>query len=506
MKDKRIFMLYPKFPPNKTGILVSLLRRANLLAWGGFKVVLMTVEHDLRTRKYFEDIYEAGLLTNRENIEFINLFSYYQLKNEDNSCPLQQKSDEIYVSDRIGNKIFKDDKNKINRYEVFKKGLLTHINFFDEGKIRHRTRYDDYGRLCSCQNLSNDLVVDEDFYDIYNRIVLKIDYFYPKEKRKIKRIHLFDNNGMVERTFKNIQELFEYTIHRYLCCDLNTLYYFFIDKAIFFVDFLLKNTKKNYALIGTIHAAHYLDHRDINSKPNRNYDHYFNNLDKLSALIILTDKQKRDIESRYGTHKCFKTIPHTLDKAPQISQSLNDPFHFVSLARYDRVKRLDLLIEIFSDVVAEFPLAKLDLYGYGLEKNNLEQMIEAYNMQDNIFLKPYVANVNELLQTSSMLLLTSQSESFCLVVMEALANGCPVISFDINYGPSEMIIDKQNGFLIVEGNKQGYSQQIIEYLKNQDELYAMRSRALELSVNMSPAVILGKWRKLFDDIEQELTV
>ena len=499
---KEFYMLYPKISHNKTGIVVSMLRRAELLANAGYKVFLYTIQYDALTRIHFNECYASGLLTNRENIKLINLFSFFQRKELDNHCVLIDKPHNNCEYDKNGNRVYKDKFNKNKRYEVFHDNRLTHINYFDESILNARSKYDDYGKLCTFQTLVDKKVINEFFYDIYGKLVLKINFSYKKDVKKINSICLFDQFGMVEKEFDSLIDLAVYTLKEYICIKKNILYYFFIDRITEFFPFLLGNNPSNYFFIGTIHAAHYTNYLDIFSAPNKRYTHYFNNLDKLAALVILTHAQKEDIIKVYGESSCYKVIPHTLSKKPHSLNLPVDPLQFISLARYDKGKRLDLLIEIFAEVLKTHPDAKLNMYGFGLEHENLQLLIDSMQLTHSIKLFPFAKNINPLLQSSSMLILTSRSESFCLVVMEALANGCPVTSFDIRYGPSEMIVHKKNGYLVEGDDKKLYAQTLIDYLNTSDIFkQGMRSNAIALSEQTSSEVVLKKWQDLIEEIE-----
>ncbi|MQW91370.1 glycosyltransferase [Acinetobacter wanghuae] len=500
MSNKEIFMLYPKISENKTGIVVSMLRRAELLANYGYKIKILTIEHDLNTRANFEKLYSDCLLKNTKNIELINLFSYYQKKSSDYFCSIAACVENGVEFDSINNRIYKDTSGRTKRYEVFKSSKLIHINFFENGQVVSRSRYDDYGKLCSNQILNEKKVIAESFFDVNGKLVIQVHYGYNKDKRVIQNLHLFDEHGMVIQSCQSLIELAQYTIQRKLCIDPRKKYLFLIDRINVFNLLLKDNIPSNFFMFGTIHAAHYNNPNDIKSSPNKNYTPYFRHIDKLSGLIILTHRQKKDIEELYGAHNNYKVIPHALAHRPDDYYLTFDPYKFVSLARYDKVKRLDLLISIFERVVTHHPQATLDLFGFGLEYSNLKKMIKDKKLENHIFLKPFVSDVNQVLQEASMLLLTSQSESFCLVIMEALANGCPVTSFDIRYGPSEMIQHNQNGYLIADGDVEQYAQKIIQYLNDQQNMSHIREQAKLLSQNFSSTSILKKWVELFESI------
>ena len=66
------------------------------------------------------------------------------------------------------------------------------------------------------------------------------------------------------------------------------------------------------------------------------------------------------------------------------------------------------------------------------------------------------------------ILLTSLYEGFALVIQESIANGTPVISYDIKYGPRDMIQDGVNGYLVEDGNIDQLAECIHKYLSKSD--------------------------------------
>lgn len=500
---KEIYMLYPKISKNKTGIVVSMLRRANLLANAGYKVFLVTTEYDPNTRLYFNNCYDSGLLTNRKNIKMVNIFSFFQEKDVDNYCSQANKMDQNYQLDPKNNRVYVYGNNK--KYEVFDGDRRTHTNIFHEKELRYRIKYDDYGKLCSLQQILNKSVISDLIYDVIGRLVLKVEYYYIDNKKNVSSITLFNRFFEIEYIFSSMNDFFEYTIHKYICNAPDILYYFFIDRISVFDSFFLSKHPNNYYFIGTIHAAHYQNYKDIYSMPNKRYIPYFMNIHKLEALIILTEQQKQDIIRIYGDSRIYQVIPHTLSHEP-INYNVQPDFSkFVSLSRYDKGKRLDLLIDIFAKVLHVHPNVSLEMYGFGAEKENLEKMIIDKRLCKSIRLHSFSKNIDEIFQSSSMLLVSSQSESFCLVIMEALANGCPVTSFDIRYGPNEMIQDNLNGYLIQEGDIEGYANKIIEYLNDSQKMLDMRINALELSKQRSKNNIVKIWDDLFNTIQNKST-
>jgi len=122
----------------------------------------------------------------------------------------------------------------------------------------------------------------------------------------------------------------------------------------------------------------------------------------------------------------------------------------LSAGRLIETKHFDRLINIFLKLNA--PGWKLIIAGGDAVKQKnyekLYKLIFVLKAQDRILLPGYMNNMDSLYQKSRIFAFTSSSEGFPNVIGEALAAGLPVISYDCIAGPSEMIEDRVNGFLV----------------------------------------------------------
>ncbi|EXC25781.1 glycosyltransferase [Acinetobacter sp. 809848] len=474
LKEKGIYMLYPAIKQEKNGLLIALIKRADLFSRNGIKVNICTLSYNPMVNLLYKDLYTSRLLDSdvSKNINFFNLYSYYQKSefsidfNPEDSSKITIEEENI-ESDSLGNiKVF-DTRNKLCKYYVKnKQGLLSHINIFESGKIVKRLKFNEKGILSSSQVLdSNRLIVAEDFYDINNHLVLSRNY---NKEGKVISLYLYEVGGIISRKFSSEIELFEYTISK-LNEDEHKVY--IIDRAIVFAKNILLNKKKNSTVIGIIHAAHYSKAREKDSKANAHYKSYIENLEKIDHLIFLTEKQKNHFGERFGFYPNYTVIPHFYRKTT-FEDSLNSrqKYKCVCLARFDKVKRLDLLIELFSDVHRKIPEATLDIYGFGPEKENLIKTIENKNLVGVVRLRDFVSDINSVLKNADLMLFTSGSEGFCMAILDSLKNGCPVISFDIDYGPSEMIVNDYNGYLVEDNDTEKFINTTIELLNNREKI------------------------------------
>lgn len=129
--------------------------------------------------------------------------------------------------------------------------------------------------------------------------------------------------------------------------------------------------------------------------------------------------------------------------------------NFICIGRLVNQKGYTRLFEILSSGIGRD--YTVDIYGDGPLLAKLTGLIISLNLQNNVFLKGFVPNVLDNVSQYDFLLLTSHYEGFPNAVLEVLAEGIPVISFNIKGGINEIILDKFNGIVIEDGNSDAYN-------------------------------------------------
>ena len=124
----------------------------------------------------------------------------------------------------------------------------------------------------------------------------------------------------------------------------------------------------------------------------------------------------------------------TLDKHPA-----SDVPRLISVARYAVEKQLDHQIRLVKRLNEKFPNVELHMFGAGAEHAKLKSLIDENNLGDNVFLRGFVPDLQNEFQQSHINLLTSRMEGFSLALLEAASYGVPSVSYDIEYGPAEII-------------------------------------------------------------------
>ena len=108
-------------------------------------------------------------------------------------------------------------------------------------------------------------------------------------------------------------------------------------------------------------------------------------------------------------------------------------------------------------------------------------------------LRGFDPEAREALWTSSAFLMTSAFEGYPLSTLESMSRGCPVVSYDIKYGPREQITDGVDGFLVPAGDTELLAQRVIELLRSPELVQRMSVAARERAARYGPAEFLAAW-------------
>lgn len=168
------------------------------------------------------------------------------------------------------------------------------------------------------------------------------------------------------------------------------------------------------------------------------------------------------------------------------------------VGRLDREKNVIALLEIFKE--SKIPVDwKLQIIGDGNERKNLEQYIEKNQLQKRVIFYGTKTSeeILELLRKSKIFGFTSLKEALPTVLVEAMFCGNALISYDCNYGPSD-IINEKNGFLIPINNKKILKENFEVLIKNKEILNDYMANAFIESQHWKKEKIVNKWTELLN--------
>lgn len=165
----------------------------------------------------------------------------------------------------------------------------------------------------------------------------------------------------------------------------------------------------------------------------------------------------------------------------------------VSVGRLTYQKGFDMLIDVAKDVLEKNKEYKWLILGDGEDKNRLQEKINKYNLQDRLILKGKVSNVEDYYKNSSLYVMTSRFEGLPMTLLEAKSYKMPIVSFDCPTGPSEIIRNNINGYLVKANDIKEMSNKVNSVLLDDKKLKKFSDKA-ELDIDkFNINSIINKW-------------
>lgn len=232
----------------------------------------------------------------------------------------------------------------------------------------------------------------------------------------------------------------------------------------------------------------------------KNQHRRFTNLDSFDLVTALTEHQTQDLKDDGIGSGNLVTLSNMTAARPVKKVHPRDPRRGVVLGRLSNEKRIDHMMRAVSTAASR---PTLDVYGHGDAESGLAELINDFGLGDAVRLRGYDPGAREQFETASFTLLTSTHEGQPLVLVEAMASGCIPISYDINYGPSDIITHGVDGFLVPNGDIKQLTATIDEFAKmSEPERTKMRKAAVKRSQDFTPKQVARQWGR---ELEQALS-
>lgn len=211
-------------------------------------------------------------------------------------------------------------------------------------------------------------------------------------------------------------------------------------------------------------------------------------------VVVLCKADERKWR-RYIHH--VVTIYNPLMITPSDMASCDAPVA-IAVGRLDYQKGFDYLIEAWAIVAKKHPEWRLNIFGEGSLRCELQTQIDRNGLHDKITLCGRTDNIMEKYLASSIFILSSRDEAFGLVITEAEACGLPVVTFACPNAPAELVDDGQNGYVIQKvGDIKTMAARIEELIENENLRKTMGKASVAFAERFREDKIWKEWKRLY---------
>jgi len=219
-------------------------------------------------------------------------------------------------------------------------------------------------------------------------------------------------------------------------------------------------------------------------------------LKQLDSFVALT---KKDQEAWTELNN-VTVIPNPVS-FPSVKLSEQTEKRVIAVGRYCHEKGYDHLLQAWAEVQALCPDWRLDVFGDG-DRTAFEKMLDDYQIDRNrCSLNGRVSDVQSEFACSSLAVCSSRFEGFGLAIVEAMACGLPVVSFDCPWGPHSIITDGEDGVLVGNGNVKQFAEAMARLMNDAEVRKNMGKRAAVNVQRFSMETVARQWKNLFDSLQ-----
>lgn len=220
---------------------------------------------------------------------------------------------------------------------------------------------------------------------------------------------------------------------------------------------------------------------------------------RFDKFVVLTQEDC----GYWGALPNLEVIPNAAMQFGECHSDVSQP-RVIAVGRLDYQKGFDRLIQAWEIVQKDAKCRnwRLDIFGQGEWRDMLQRMIEKAGLDQSAHIHPPTSQIGNEYADSSLLVMSSNYEGFPMVMIEAMACGLPVVSFDYKCGPRDIIDNGINGLLVSNGDIEGLAYAMIEVISDNAYRKLLSANAKRIVETYSEEAVMAKWIALFSNLIQ----
>ena len=220
-------------------------------------------------------------------------------------------------------------------------------------------------------------------------------------------------------------------------------------------------------------------------------------------IITLTQEDRENYIKKHGVSDeriCY--IYNWKEVALSDVSYNNKSTKIVTVGRFDSQKGYDYLVQVAKKVLSEKSDWTWEIYGSGNqdEVDKIKELIKENNLQDKLLIKGLEKNQDLIYGDKGIYVMTSRYEGLPLVLLEAQQYNLPIVSFCCPTGPSEIVEDGVNGFLVDCYDTDKMSEKLLKLMENESLRHSFSAHAKDNMDKFDKNRILNQWIELIETI------
>jgi len=171
----------------------------------------------------------------------------------------------------------------------------------------------------------------------------------------------------------------------------------------------------------------------------------------------------------------------------------------LAVGRLTQIKGFDLLLAAWIQVNRSMPEWRLVIVGEGEDRAKLTEFIGSNKLTDSVELVGNTDDVSQYYKQAAIFCLSSRFEGFPMVLLETLAFGLPVVSFDCDTGPAE-VLENTGSILVPQSNVSLLAESLVNLMNNNEQRQIISARSKEKAEVYQPESILKQWINLIESL------
>lgn len=222
---------------------------------------------------------------------------------------------------------------------------------------------------------------------------------------------------------------------------------------------------------------------------------------KRANVIVVQTEGIKNWFAKKGYQK-LKVIPNPITLNKEVGKSAEDKT-IVACGRLVPQKGFDKLLEVFCGLTEEMPDWQVQIIGDGPEYKKLSKKTTELGIEDKVTFLGYQKNPSRFYSKAGVFSFTSDYEGFPNALCEAMVAGMAVVSYDCPSGPSDLVIDGENGFLVPLGDMNLFKERLRQVMKDVDLRLAFSKEAVKIADKLNMTQVALAWEELAASVSIE---